>query len=289
MSDRVKGILCILSAAFFFALMGVFVRLAGDIPSIQKSFFRNLVAMLFAFSLMLKKRTPFKVQKGARLMLLLRAVAGTIGILCSFYAVDRIPLADSSALGKMSPFFTIVFSALILKEAITPTQIGALVVAFGGCMFILRPDFANADLLPSAAALFGGVTAGLAYTLVRKLGQKGVPSAQIVFYFSLFSTLCVTPYLLFSYTPMTFAQVGMLLLAGLSASAAQFSVTSAYKFAPANQISVYDYSQIIFSALLGFIMFDQIPDLLSVAGYAVICAVAVFMFFYNNRRAAKKA
>ncbi len=288
MSDRIKGILCILSAAFFFALMGVFVRLSGDIPSIQKSFFRNLVAMLFAFSMMLRKRTPFKVKKGARGILLLRAVAGTIGILCSFYAVDRIPLADSSALGKMSPFFTLVFSAIILKEAITPTQIGALVTAFAGCMFILRPDFANADLLPSAAALFGGVTAGLAYTLVRKLGKMDVPSAQIVFYFSLFSTLCVTPYLLFSYSPMQLWQVGLLLLAGLSASVAQFSVTAAYKFAPANQISVYDYSQIIFSALLGFVLFDQTPDLLSVVGYLIIGGVAVFMFIYNNRRAAKE-
>jgi len=110
-----------------------------------------------------------------------------------------------------------------------------------------------------------------------------VPSAQIVFYFSLFSTLCVTPYLLFSYSPMQLWQVGLLLLAGLSASVAQFSVTSAYKFAPANQISVYDYSQIIFSALLGFILFDQTPDLLSVVGYLIIGGVAVFMFIYNDR------
>ena len=285
MSDRSKGILCILSAAFCFALMSVFVRLAGDIPSVQKSFFRNLVSLAFALLLMLKNHTTFEVKKEARLTLLLRSAAGTVGILCNFYAVDHIPLADASALGKMSPFFTLLFSALLLHEAVTPVQLAAVAVAFGGSMFILRPDFANADLLPSAAALLGGLAAGLAYTMVRKLGKMDVPGTQIVFYFSLFSCLCVAPYLVFSFAPMTWPQVGMLLLAGLAASGGQFSVTFAYRFAPANQISVYDYSQIVFSALLGFFFFSQMPDLLSVVGYAIICGAAVFMFFYNNRRA----
>lgn len=64
----------------------------------------------------------------------------------------------------------------------------------------------------------------------------------------------------------------------------QFSITAAYKFAPAKEISVYDYSQIIFSALLGFILFSQLPDIWSFIGYVIICGVGVAMFFYNNRK-----
>ena len=188
MSDRIKGILCILSAAFFFALMGVFVRLAGDVPSIQKSFFRNLVAMLFAFSMMLRKRTSFKVKKGARLTLLLRAVFGTIGILCSFYAVDRIPLADSSALGKMSPFFAVLASAFLLKEKLAPVQIAALAGAFGGALCIIKPTFSNLNLTASLVGFAGGIGAGFAYTFVRMLGQRGEKGSYIVFFFSLFSS-----------------------------------------------------------------------------------------------------
>lgn len=70
----------------------------------------------------------------------------------------------------------------------------------------------------------------------------------------------------------------------LAAAGGQFSITAAYKFAPAKEISVYDYSQIIFSALLGFILFSQLPDIWSFIGYVVICGVGVAMFLYNNRR-----
>ena len=81
---------------------------------------------------------------------------------------------------------------------------------------------------------------------------------------------------------MTAAQLGSLLLAGLMAAFGQFSVTAAYFHAPAKEISVYDYSQIIFSAILGFLVFGQVPDVLSWIGYLIICMMAVLMFFYNN-------
>ena len=84
---------------------------------------------------------------------------------------------------------------------------------------------------------------------------------------------------------MTAAQLGILMLAGLSAAAAQFAVTSAYRFAPAKELSVYDYSQVLFSAVLGFFLFHQVPDALSWLGYLVIFATALAMFFYNTRSA----
>ena len=75
----------------------------------------------------------------------------------------------------------------------------------------------------------------------------------------------------------------ILLLAGLSAAGGQFSITAAYCYAPAREISVYDYSQIIFSAVLGFVVFGQLPDALSWLGYGIICLMAVVMFLYNKK------
>ena len=98
----------------------------------------------------------------------------------------------------------------------------------------------------------------------------------------------VLPYLLFFYSPMSLNQFFMLLLAGLSAAGGQFSITAAYCHAPAREISVYDYSQIIFSALLGFCFFGQIPDKYSILGYIIICSMAVFMFLYNNCYSSKE-
>ena len=280
---RYKGIICIIMSAFCFALMSFFVRMAGDLPPIQKSFFRNFVAAIFAGIILMKNEVPFHCKKENLGYMLGRSICGTIGILCNFYAVDHLVLADASMLNKMS-FFAVIFSYFLLKEKITVPQGLFVIGAFVGSLFVIKPTFSNMDLLPSLIGLCGGIGAGAAYTMVRKLGERGEKGPFIVFFFSTFSCVVTLPWLLFDYHPMSLAQIGILLFAGLSAAGGQFSITAAYCYAPAREISVYDYSQIIFSAGLGFFFFEQIPDLLSWIGYAVICLMAVAMFLYNNRR-----
>ncbi len=281
---RYKGIICIIMSAFCFALMSFFVRMAGDLPPMQKSFFRNFVAAIFAGIILMKNGVPFHCKKENLGYMLGRSICGTIGILCNFYAVDHLVLADASMLNKMSPFFAVIFSYFLLKEKITVPQGLFVIGAFVGSLFVIKPTFSNMDLLPSLIGLCGGIGAGAAYTMVRKLGERGEKGPFIVFFFSTFSCVVTLPWLLFDYHPMSLAQIGILLFAGLSAAGGQFSITAAYCYAPAREISVYDYSQIIFSAGLGFFFFEQIPDLLSWIGYAVICLMAVAMFLYNNRR-----
>lgn len=281
---RYKGIICIIMSAFCFALMSFFVRMAGDLPPIQKSFFRNFVAAIFAGIILMKNGVSFHCKKENLGYMLGRSICGTIGILCNFYAVDHLVLADASMLNKMSPFFAVIFSYFLLKEKITVPQGLFVIGAFVGSLFVIKPTFSNMDLLPSLIGLYGGIGAGAAYTMVRKLGERGEKGPFIVFFFSTFSCVVTLPWLLFDYHPMSLAQIGILLFAGLSAAGGQFSITAAYCYAPAREISVYDYSQIIFSAGLGFFFFEQIPDLLSWIGYAVICLMAVAMFLYNNRR-----
>ena len=281
---RYKGIICIIMSAFCFALMSFFVRMAGDLPPIQKSFFRNFVAAIFAGIILMKNGVSFHCKKENLGYMLGRSICGTIGILCNFYAVDHLVLADASMLNKMSPFFAVIFSYFLLKEKITVPQGLFVIGAFVGSLFVIKPTFSNMDLLPSLIGLCGGIGAGAAYTMVRKLGERGEKGPFIVFFFSSFSCVVTLPWLLFDYHPMSLAQIGILLFAGLSAAGGQFSITAAYCYAPAREISVYDYSQIVFSAGLGFFFFRQIPDLLSWIGYAVICLMAVAMFLYNNRR-----
>lgn len=281
---KYKGILLIVLSAFCFALMSMFVRLAGDVPSVQKSFFRNIVAAVFAAVILLRAHTRPQLTRDAWGYLLLRAFFGTLGILCNFYAVDRLVLADASILNKMSPFFAILCSYFVLKEKITPARMAIVLGAFIGSLFVIKPSFQNTSLLPALVGLLGGLGAGVAYTMVRKLGQLGVKGPFIVFFFSAFSCLVTLPYLIFNYHPMTASQLIFLLLAGLSATGGQFTITAAYIYAPAREISVYDYSQIIFSSLLGFFVFGQTPDVWSILGYVLIVSMAVVMFLYNTRK-----
>ncbi len=288
MSDQkqdnyMQGVVMIILSAFCFACMNVMVRLAGDIPSIQKSFFRNLVAAGFAGVILWRAHVPLQVEKKARMSLAVRCVFGTIGILCNFYAVDHLLVADASILNKLSPFFAIIFSYLLLKESITLFQAICVGTAFAGCLFVVKPGFENTALFPAIIGVCGGLGAGVAYTMVRRLGSMGVRGPVIVFYFSLSSCLIVTPWIAFHFSPMSFGQILTLLGAGLCAAGGQFSITKAYTYAPARKISIYDYSQIIFATVLGYVIFGEVPDRYSIVGYILIVAASLVMFLYNRR------
>lgn len=289
LSPRTKGIACILIAAFGFSMMTVFIRLAGDIPTAEKAFFRNFAALLLVSVLLAVKRIPLKPEKGSWPYLAGRSVFGTIGLLLNFYAVDHLVLADANMLNKLSPFFAIIFSVFLLKERPTAVQIAGVLTALLGSVLIIKPGFEGAPFVPSLAGFVSGAAAGLAYTFVRKLGARGENSLRIVFYFSLFSSVMTLPFFLLSPVRLTGYQLLMLLLCACSACIGQFGITCAYLCAPAKEISVYDYSQILFAAALGYIFFHQIPDVWSVVGYVLICGAGIVMFLYNRRMDRKLA
>lgn len=286
-SKKNMAVLLIILSALCFTGMNTCVRLAGDLPSIQKSFFRNFAAAIFAAIMLIKSRTPLKIQKGCGIAMLMRAVCGTVGVFCNFYAVDHLALADASMLNKLSPFFAVVFSIIILKEKTSPAQVAAVILAFVGSLFIIRPTFSNMELIPSLIGFTGGMGAGAAYTLVRYMKQRGEKSALIVFCFSVFSCVVSLPIVLANFAPMSAKQLGILILTGLFAAGGQFAITGAYSYAPAKEVSVFDYSQVIFSAVVGFIVFSQTPVPLSVIGYVIIIGSAVWTFIQNNKTEAK--
>ena len=283
--NYVKGILFILLATLGFGFMSFFVRLSGDLPSVEKSFFRNLVAAIFATGVLIRNKVPLTVKKECRFPLFIRCACGTTGILCNFYAIDHLLLANANILNKLSPFFAIIFSYFILKEKIKPIQFFCLILAFFGCLCIVKPGFQNVELFPALMGVLGGLGAGIAYTMVRKMGMYDMKGPVIVFYFSAFSTLIVIPWIATHFVMPTPKQILILIGAGLGAACGQFSITAAYKCAPAREISIYDYSQIIFTAILGFLFFGEIPDILSFLGYVLIIGASLFMFLYNKRHA----
>ena len=271
-NNKTKGIFFIILSAFFFALMNLFVRLSGDLPPMQKSFFRNLVALVFAVIVLLRTEEKFQFNRKNLPQLIARATFGTLGILCNYYAIDHLVLSDASMLNKLSPFFAILVSYFYLKEKVTPVQISAVIIAFLGALCIIKPGFSSMNSFPALIGALGGLGAGTAYTMVRKLSLNGERGPFIVFFFSAFSCLFCLPYLIFAYHPMTLQQLGFL-----------FALSIPYANAPAREISVFDYSQIIFAALFGFLFLQQIPDTLSVVGYLIICGTSVAMFFYNQK------
>ena len=291
MSDRAKGILCIVASAFGFALMALFVRLCddygGEISSFQKSFFRNAIALVIAAVVFARgkvkengavRRLPGDAKTWG--ILVGRSVFGLVGIFANFYALSKIPIGEAMTLNKTAPFFTVFFTWLIMGERASRSQVLYLAMAFAGALLVMKPGFRGEDTFASFCAITGGLGAGLAYVCVHALGRRKVDGAFIVLFFSAFSCLGSLPFVVFGYSPMTPMQVAILLGAGAGAAIGQFGVTAAYRYAEPRSIALYDYTNVVFTALFGFAFFSQVPDAASVAGFLVILTAAAL----SNRR-----
>ena len=261
--------------------MSFSVRISGDIPTMEKAFFRNAVAIIASLILLIRSGEKIRIKKGCMGDIFLRCVFGTSGLIANFYAIDKLNIADANMLNKLSPFFAILISIPIVKEKPKKIDILAVLVAFLGAMLIIRPSGSNLQLVPALIGLYGGFGAGAAYVFVRKLGNKGERTPIIVLCFSIFSTVVTIPFIAMNYLPLKPMQLLCLVMAGLSATIGQFGITSAYKYAPAKEISVFDYTQVIFAAILGMLFLGELPQAMSFIGYVIIIGVAVLRWKYN--------
>jgi len=283
MTNKTKGIIALVIASLGFAFMSIFVKKAGDLPVAQKVMFRNGVSMIVAFIMVTYNKDSYYGDKEHRKLILVRSTFGTIGMLLFFYSISAIEVsADANALNKLSSFFLIFFSFLFLKEKVKFTQIIAIIIAFLGSLLIIKPSF-NFDLLPYITSILAAGFAGAAYTVLRILGQKE-KYYTVVLFFSTFSCLVLLPLVIIQYQPMSLQQVLFLVLTGLAATVGQFGTTIAYKFAPAKDISIFNYSNVVFVALLAIPFLGELPDYISIIGYLVIFGASFYMFKDNNKQ-----
>jgi len=280
-NPKVKGIIAILISAIGFSFMSVFFRLAGDLPVFQKSLARNFVAMFIPLFFIYKYKQPMFGKLRNQPLLIGRSTLGLIGVLLNIFAIDHMVLSDADTLMKLNPFWTILLSLLFLHEKVRKYQISAMIIAIMGMLLIVKPEFSS-EMLPSLAGLFSGIFAASAYTCVRALSRREQPYT-IVFYFSLFSVIVLIPFSIATFEPMTTTQILYLLGAGLAAAVGQIGITLAYSFAAAKDISIFTYASIIFTALFGFILFGETPDMYAIVGYIIIISASYYMFDQARR------
>lgn len=280
MNNTTKGIIALIISSLGFSIMALCVKYSGDLPTVQKTFFRNFIAMLIALVLVIRHKEKLFGKKENQGLLMLRSVLGLIGVLLNFFTIDRMVLSDADILNKLSPFFTILLCAYFLKEHVHKFQLWSIIIAFIGAIFIIKPSLSS-DTLYALIGVLGALCAAGAYTVLRVLGSRE-KYYTVVFYFSGFSSLVLLPFFIWYYEPMTMNQFLILICSGIAAAAGQFGLTIAYSYAPAKEISIFFYSTILFTALFSVIVFNEIPDILSLTGYVIIFGASYYMFMKNR-------
>ncbi len=269
MTKETKAALLMTAAAFFLSLVPLAVKLVpanSGIPTSEKLVARGMVAVIVTF-ILIRKRGESLVS-GKPWLLFLRSSLGTIGMVLYFVALEKLPLADTVTINKLSPFFVLLFSWIFLGEKLKKIQIIAICTAFAGVALVANPigmSVSGAILLALASAVF----AGAAYTTLRALRKYDSP-LRVVFWFSLFSVVAFLPKTISGGVMPTGNTILPLLGIGIAGVLGQILMTTAYRFAPGAKVAVYGYLSVVFSVIWQVSVFKEIPSMMVLGGAIMV-------------------
>lgn len=271
-SQSHKGVYYMLIGAAFFAAMGACLKYAMEtIPVFQAVFFRSIVSTLILGAVVIRKGLP-RFGKN-RKFLLIRSIVGFVAMVCSFYALSKIPLADAAVLHHTSPLFVALFSTMFLGEKVTGRLVFMLGVALVGIVFVYQPGGQSLSH-PGLIALLAGALAGLAYVTVRHLHQTE-SSWIIAFHMATITALLSLPVMIFDFAAPGPGEWTALLAAGLFGTGGQIFMTKAYRYEQASHVAPFSYASVILSVVFGALFWGEIPNAYALGGMAMIIASGV--------------
>ena len=286
MSERTKGAVLMCTSAFLFSAMQIPISLSGTtIPIMEQVFFRNIVTLILSFILIMRSGGSLFGTKKNQPLLFVRSAFGFLGLITQFYAVAHANQGDVSTMMKLSPFMITLWAAIFLKEKIRKVQVPALLIAFLGAAFVANPAF-NSNLFPLFMAFLCAFFSSVSYTLLAYFKNK-VDGMTLIMHFSTFCVLACIPFMIFDFVMPTFKELLLLLLIGVFGGFGQIALTYAYRLATAAEISIYNYSGIVFSIILGYVFLGEVLDVTSVIGCALVIIAALITYIFSGKKAAR--
>lgn len=277
-----KASILMLLSAFSFAIMQMAVKYSAQtVPVVELVVMRNLFLVFTSIISLKKQGKPYVRDKKNIPKLFLRGFFGMLGVLLYFIATKYLPTAEAAILQKSSPFFVVVFAAILLKEKVTKIDVISLLLAFVGVAIITKPtgDFNIYSIVAFLSALF----AAMAYVIIGML--KGKEEGETVMLaFGLVTVVLLAPFMVKGFKiPNAKEALGMLMV-GIGGACGQYFLTKSYLMAPASKVSIYNYSSVVFSSIFGYFLFGDKIDFATGIGM-ILVFVAAFISFKSTQKA----
>jgi drug/metabolite transporter (DMT)-like permease len=258
-------------------------HLGTELPAMEILFFRSAIGLLFVLPLFARNPLePFRTKRPG--MHLLRGAVGAVGNACFFWTITHMLLADAMALQFSRPLFMIPLAVFLLGETVGLRRTAVAAVGFAGIMLYARPFTGGFEPDAFVGAL-GALAGGLVVICIKRLATTE-PTRVIMFYYALWNALfALIPAALFWVTP-TLPQLALLTVVGILGIGGQSLITHGLTMGEATVLVPLDYSRIIYSAALGYLLFNEIPGPWSFAGMALIVACSLYLVLTEKRRTA---
>lgn len=251
------GSLWMLVAAFFFALMGLLVKLGSEkFSPAELVFYRSLFGLLFISAIAYTRKLPLATAMLGQHMR--RGVLGFVALLLFFYAISKLPLATAVTLNYTSPLFMATLSPFFLHERPRKTLFAAIFLGLVGVALLLKPTLHSDQIMAGAIALLSGLLAGIVYLHVTLLARAGEPDWRTVFYFTLISSIGSGGWMLIShFNSLTWRDLLLLLSLGLVATIAQLAMTRAYRTGNPLVVGSMSYTTVILASVFGVVLWGE--------------------------------
>jgi drug/metabolite transporter (DMT)-like permease len=284
------GIAYKIASVLIFLVMSSLLKASDGVPAGELAFFRSSFAIMPVVAF-LGWRGELRVGVRTRYPFghFWRGLAGTGGMMFGFFALTKLPLPEAVTLNYATPLIIVVLSAIFMGEMVRAYRWSAVVIGLGGVIVIAWPrltlltsgldDAAGIGVL---AALAGCMCAAVAMVQVRRLVQTE-RSATVVLYFSISSTLISLCTLPFGWVLPTPPQWAFLIVAGLAGGIAQILLTESYRHAEMSVVAPFEYSSLIFSVLVGYLFFGEVPTIFMLIGGVIVVGSGLFIIYREHR------
>ncbi|MDA0155803.1 DMT family transporter [Vibrio sp. Makdt] len=283
LSDPAKGIALALISNALFILVGVIVReLSHSIDIFQILLFRQLVFVTLLMPSIISNIDAMLHPKMVS-MHVWRVTGAFIALYFSFLTVSNIPFADATALGFLKVLFVAVISRLFLKENVGWARMTTILIGFTGVMLVVQPTLESESLFYVGTGLIAALGAAIAVICVRKMANVESKTVVLAYQAIFVGAVALIPAIIEWQWP-TWSELALLVLVGVISSIGQWFGVTAYKWGEANVVSNVEYSQMIYSMVLGFLLFSELPNSLALIGTSVILFSAILPFIIKAKQ-----
>lgn len=264
------GIALITLAFFCAAVMSALSKAASGVPPLLLLFLQYGISFLvFVPPAARAGRANLRTRRFE--LQLFRSLAGSVCQLLFFISVGSIPLLDSVLLSNAAPLFIPVVVYIWFRKTVQPLVWISLFIGLAGIVMIIKPGPQLFHNPASLIALLAGLFSALALVATNKLAETEPPTRILIYNFG-FSTLLLVPFCIWAWKPLTSREWLLLVGVGLFYALTQYLIIRAYRYASATELSPFNYSVVIFSGILGWWFFGNVPDAVAVIGAVLICA-----------------
>lgn len=279
--NLLAGVALIVAAFACVAVMSAFGKAAAGLPTSMVGFFQSFISLLLFLPWVLRR--GWRDLRTDQLPLhIARALAGLLSQVLYFWAVKEMTLLDAVLLVNAAPLFIPLVSWIWDRQRITPAVALSLVVGFVGVALIIKPSAALWTNPSALVALSAALFSALALVSVEKLSGRN-RSDTILFYYFAIASLATAPFAVAFWQPPTGTQWGYLLGVGVFMALAQWLIILAYQQADATHLAPFNYSVVIFSGLIGWLVWGNSLDALSLLGIALVCTGGILSIVLSRK------